>query len=69
MAAMIDSRAAAQRNGVLGSLNMVADAFKLLPPRARNEAALEHGGMGEGAQGVGVPHVEADDARAAAPAA
>jgi hypothetical protein len=31
MAAMIDSRAAAQRNGVLGSLNMVADAFKLLP--------------------------------------
>ncbi len=29
--AMIDPRAAAQRNGVLGSLNMVADAFKLLP--------------------------------------
>ena len=31
MAAMIDARAAAQRNGVLGSLNMVADAFRLLP--------------------------------------
>ncbi len=31
MEAMIDARAAAQRNGVLGSLNMVADAFKLLP--------------------------------------
>ncbi len=31
MEAMIDPRAAAQRNGVLGSLNMVADAFKLLP--------------------------------------
>ncbi len=29
--AMIDPRAAAQRSGVLGSLNMVADAFKLLP--------------------------------------
>ncbi len=31
MEAMIDPRAAAQRNGVLGSLNMVADAFRLLP--------------------------------------
>lgn len=29
--AMIDQRAAAQRSGVLGSLNMVADALKLLP--------------------------------------
>jgi hypothetical protein len=31
MAAMIDRDAANQRSGVLGSLNMVADAFKLLP--------------------------------------
>jgi hypothetical protein len=31
MEAMIDRTAAAQRSGVLGSLNMVADAFKLLP--------------------------------------
>lgn len=31
MEAMIDPRAAAQRSGVLGSLNMVADAFRLLP--------------------------------------
>ena len=31
MEAMIDRSAAAQRSGVLGSLNMVADAFKLLP--------------------------------------
>jgi type IV secretory pathway TraG/TraD family ATPase VirD4 len=31
LAAMIDKGAAAQRSGVLGSLNMVADAFKLLP--------------------------------------
>ena len=31
MAAMIDRGAANQRSGVLGSLNMVADAFKLLP--------------------------------------
>lgn len=31
LAAMIDRHAANQRSGVLGSLNMVADAFKLLP--------------------------------------
>jgi hypothetical protein len=31
MQAMIEPHAAAQRSGVLGSLNMVADAFKLLP--------------------------------------
>ena len=31
MAAMIDPRGGPQRSGVLGSLNMVADAFKLLP--------------------------------------
>lgn len=30
-AAMIDPQSAPQRNGVLGSLNMVADALKLLP--------------------------------------
>ncbi|MDR3751516.1 MAG: type IV secretion system DNA-binding domain-containing protein [Terracidiphilus sp.] len=32
--AMIDRHAANQRSGVLGSLNMVADAFKLLPREA-----------------------------------
>jgi DNA polymerase III delta prime subunit len=37
MAAMIDQRAAAQRSGVLGSLNMVADAFKLLPTERESE--------------------------------
>ena len=31
MAAMIDPHGGPQRSGVLGSLNMVADAFKLLP--------------------------------------
>jgi Type IV secretion-system coupling protein DNA-binding domain len=31
LAAMIDRGAANQRSGVLGSLNMIADAFKLLP--------------------------------------
>ena len=37
MVAMIDLHAAQQRNGVLGSLNMVADAFKMLP-RERESA-------------------------------
>jgi type IV secretory pathway TraG/TraD family ATPase VirD4 len=37
MAAMIDRHAAAQRSGVLGSLNMVADAFKLLPKESETE--------------------------------
>jgi type IV secretory pathway TraG/TraD family ATPase VirD4 len=31
--AIIDSQSPPQRNGVLGSLNMVADALKLLPPK------------------------------------
>ena len=60
---MIDRGAANQRSGVLGSLNMVADAFKLLPKRVGDEAALEHGRVGKGAQRMGVPHIEADDAR------
>ena len=34
LAAMIDKGAANQRSGVLGSLNMVADAFKLLPKQS-----------------------------------
>src|SRR5882757_2947722 len=37
LAAMIDPHAAAQRSGVLGSLNMVADAFKLLPKESETK--------------------------------
>jgi hypothetical protein len=37
LAAMIDKGAANQRSGVLGSLNMVADAFKLLPKESETE--------------------------------
>jgi len=37
MAAMIDPHGGPQRSGVLGSLNMVADAFKLLPTEAETE--------------------------------
>ncbi len=42
--AIIDSQSPPQRNGVLGSLNMVADALKLLPPEkstTRRWSALE----------------------------
>jgi hypothetical protein len=37
MEAMINRHAAAQRSGVLGSLNMVADAFKLLPSQSETD--------------------------------
>jgi hypothetical protein len=37
LAAMIHATAPAQRSGVLGSLNMVADAFKLLPPERETD--------------------------------
>jgi hypothetical protein len=37
MAAMIDRHAGPQRSGVLGSLNMVADALKLLPRESETE--------------------------------
>jgi hypothetical protein len=37
MATMVDRGAANQRSGVLGSLNMVADAFKLLPSERETE--------------------------------
>ena len=37
LAAMIHATAPPQRSGVLGSLNMVADAFKLLPPERETE--------------------------------
>jgi type IV secretory pathway TraG/TraD family ATPase VirD4 len=37
LAAMIDRGAANQRSGVLGSLNMVADAFKLLPKESETK--------------------------------
>jgi hypothetical protein len=37
MEAMINPHAAAQRSGVLGSLNMVADAFKLLPSKRESQ--------------------------------
>src|SRR5260370_28247038 len=36
-AAMIDRDSPPQRNGVLGSLNMVADAMKLLPSEAETK--------------------------------
>src|SRR5260370_9529880 len=36
-AAMIDKDSPPQRNGVLGSLSMVADAMKLLPSEAETE--------------------------------
>ena len=51
LAAMIHATAPPQRSGVLGSLNMVADAFKLLPPERetkRRWSAYAWAGSGEG---------------------
>jgi len=39
LAALIDPKAPNQRTGVLGSLNMVADSFRLLPTRSEASAA------------------------------
>jgi len=39
LAALIDPKAPNQRTGVLGSLNMVADSFRLLPTRGEASAA------------------------------
>lgn len=39
LAALIDPKAPNQRTGVLGSLNMVADSFRLLPKRTETESA------------------------------
>jgi hypothetical protein len=68
MAAMIDATAPQQRSGVLGSLNMVADAFKLLPSERETKRRWSTYAWSRERQGLAVPYVEADDARAAASA-
>ena len=52
-AAMIDRQAPAQRSGVLGSLNMVADSLKLLPSENEASGRVERGGMVESSARVG----------------
>ena len=42
-AAMIDRQAPAQRSGVLASLNMVADALKLLPAEKYKKSEISSG--------------------------
>ena len=68
LAAMIHATAPPQRSGVLGSLNMVADAFKLLPPERETERRWSAYAWSQGAARLAVPYVEADDERATAPA-
>ena len=61
-AAMIDPQSAPQRNGVLGSLNMVADALKLLPARALSTTQdLERSSMVERAARMALPDFDAGD--------
>jgi hypothetical protein len=51
LAALIDSKAPNQRTGVLGSLNMVADSFRLLPTRQEASAAWTATGWANQRQG------------------
>ncbi len=69
MEAMIDPRAAAQRNGVLGSLNMVADAFKLLPSERETQQRWSTVEWAKERKGWVFLTLEAHDARARAAAA
>ncbi len=51
LAAMVYPSAAAQRAGVLASLNMVADSLKLLPPKSDNRATWTAGKWAKQRQG------------------
>jgi hypothetical protein len=63
MEAMIDPHAAAQRNGMPGSLNMVADAFKLLPSkRGEPQESWSTARWARKRKGWGVPYLKAHDA-------
>ena len=68
LAAMIDKGAANQRSGCSGVAEHGGGCVQTAAQRVGNEAALEHGRVGEGAQRMGVPDVETDDAGEDAPA-
>ena len=68
MAAMIDPHGGPQRSGVLGSLNMVADAFKLLPKEPETTRRWSTAAWAKERKGMDFYHIEADSAGAASPA-
>ena len=69
LASLIDPSAPQQRSGVLGSLSLVADSFRLLPKEGRSQVGMDRARMVEGAQGLDLHYLAAGRARGASPAA
>ena len=65
---LIDPKAPQQRTGVLGSLNMSADSFRLLPKERRDNLCLDSNQVGRDAARLDLHHVASDHARGASPA-
>ena len=65
---LIDPKAPQQRTGVLGSLNMSADSFRLLPKERRNNLCLDGDEVGRDAARLDLHHLAPDHARGASPA-
>ena len=66
--ALIDPKAPQQRTGVLGSLNMSADSFRIAAQRGGNNLRLDGNAMGRKPSRMDLHYVTTDDARSTAPA-
>ena len=62
MEAMVDPHGGPQRAGVLGSLNMVGNALRLLPKEADTTERWSARGVGEAAQGLDLHHIPGNGA-------
>ena len=68
LAALIDPKAPQQRTGVLGSLNMVADSFRLLPTESRRQRHLDRDRVGRKTPGLDLHYLAACPPRSSASA-
>ena len=66
--ALIDPKAPQQRTGVLGSLNMSADSFRLAPQGRGNNVGLDRDAVGREPPRLDLHYVASDHARGTAPA-
>ena len=66
--ALIDPKAPQQRTGVLGSLNMSADSFRLAAQGRGNNVSLDGHAMGRNSSRLDLHYVASDHARGTAPA-
>ena len=69
LASLIDRSAPQQRSGVLGSLSLVADSFRLLPKKEDAKTEWTASGVVEGTKGMDLHHLATGRARGAPPAA